>query len=145
MEKETPVFDALRLGNGLSVHFEDRSRPVAGDRWQVRLHVRVPLEIRECFFEDFPDPSEAARECAQLWPGPVEFEVVKVRNFIAREQVGSVLGAMREDFIRTGLEYLKRPNFAGNFLAKRCRELCRGRDIHNAHRDALRKADTNPG
>jgi hypothetical protein len=33
------------LPNGLILEFFDRSRPMAGDRWQVILEVRLPVPV----------------------------------------------------------------------------------------------------
>ncbi|MCE5336993.1 MAG: hypothetical protein LLG06_20635 [Desulfobacteraceae bacterium] len=136
------VLDKIHLENGLTVYFVDQSRPLTGGRFQVRLLIRAPLQIQADYFADSPDPLHAMRECAALAVNsPLEFRTEKVRNFIAEELVPEILEQMKADFIHTGLEYLKRPNFPGNFVRKRCAELGREHAVHMARERALKEAE----
>ena len=116
--------EPLHLENGLIVHFIDMSSPPVAGRCKVRLVIRVPVEPVEDHFSSYPSPSGVLQQFISLaGPGPVEFRTVKKRSFIALEEVEKTLVEMKDDFIRTGLEYLNKPCFAANFITRKYEEL----------------------
>lgn len=139
METETRIVETIHLPNGLTVYFEDRSRPIAGDRRQIQLVVRVPIEVRAEYFGSGAEAEEALCEFTALTSGdPVEFRVEKVRNFIDRLEADKVLDQLKEDFIRSGLGYLKNPKFAANYIRKKYGELQREHALRRAQFSSLR-------
>jgi len=138
MESQERIIDHLHLENALSVYFIDRtSLPVAG-RCRVRLLIRVPVQPVEDHFRNFANPSNALGRLTSLTgPGPVEFQIIKIRNFIALEDVEKTLNEMKDDFIRTGLKYLENPDFAIKFIARKYEELCAKDVVRRAHEKAL--------
>lgn len=142
MEAKEVVLDSMKLENGLTVYFiNGSSRPVAG-RCQVRLVIRVPIEPAEEHFLSCEDPAYAlGRFLSLAGPGPVEFETVKVRNFVAQDRVDDALKEMKDDFVESALNYLSKPSFAANFLVKSYGELCKKAAVQRAHREVLRKID----
>lgn len=137
METRNVVLDTMQLDNGLTVHFIDLSRPIAGDRAQARLLIRVPLEVKEEHFADYPDPLGAFEDFVSLCPA-ARFEVEKVRNFVGREQLGEMLDRMKDDFIQTGLRYLERPKFVQGWISGRYEQLRRERATREAHEQVMR-------
>jgi hypothetical protein len=138
MESQERTIDHLHLENALSVYFIDRSSlPVAG-RCRVRLLIRVPVEPIEDHFRNFADPSLALGRLTSLTgPGPVEFQIIKIRNFISLKDVEKTLNEMKNDFIRSGLKYLENPDFAAKFIAKKYEELCAKDVVRRAHEKAV--------
>jgi len=137
MEIEDRILEEIHLENGLTVYLVDQSRPIVGGRWQVQLLVRVPLEPQAAHFEKFPDPSEAFREFTSLAADtPLEFQIVKVRNFIDESRLQETLEQMKDDFTRSALEYLKKPGFAASFILKKFEEL-RGKKASSQRRKEL--------
>ncbi len=138
MESQERTIGHLHLENGLSAYFIDRSSlPVAG-RCRVRLLIRVPVQPIEDHFRNFADPSSALGWFASLTGhGPVEFQIVKVRNFIALKDVEETLKELKNDFIRSGLKYLENPDFAAKFIAKKYAELCAKDAVRRAHEKAV--------
>jgi hypothetical protein len=133
MEIEDRILEEIHLENGLTVYLVDQSHPIVGGRWQVQLLVRVPLEAKTTHFGKFPDPPEAFREFISLaGDKPMEFQIVKVRNFIAEDQFAETLEQMKADFIRTALDYLKKQGFAANFILKKYEELRREKELRGA-------------
>ncbi|MHC1729038.1 MAG: hypothetical protein AB9866_24085 [Syntrophobacteraceae bacterium] len=142
MEDQNHIIDQMHLENGLTVLCVDQSRPIAGDRFQVQLLIRVPVEAEAAYFKDYPDPDEAFREFTLLVNSePVAFQVVKVRNFIDADLVDKMLQEMKDDFFQSGLEYLKRPQFAANFIIRKYEELRRAQTCRNAYQEALSKVE----
>ncbi|SPF51274.1 conserved hypothetical protein [Syntrophobacter sp. SbD1] len=132
----------LDLENGLSVYFIDRSTPPVVGRCRVELLIRVPVEPAEDHFNKYPTPSEALRRFVSLaGPGPVEFQAVKIRNFIVPAEVDKLLEKMKDDFIRLGLPYLKNPKFVSNFITRKYEDLLADAAVHSAHEAALRTED----
>ncbi|MGO9022216.1 MAG: hypothetical protein ACLQVJ_28090 [Syntrophobacteraceae bacterium] len=142
MEPQERTLDRLHLENGLRVYFIDRSSPPVAGRCQVRLLIRAPVEATGDHFSNYPDPSEALRRFKSLaGPGPVEFQTIKIRNFVAPKDVEKTLKDMMDDFIRSGLQYLKNPGFAAKFIRRKYEELLAGAAVSSAQEEALRKTE----
>lgn len=129
----------LILENGLIAHFIDMSSPPVAGRCKVRLVIRVPVEPVEDHFSSYPNPSGALQQFISLaGPGPAEFRTIKKRSFIALAEVEKTIVEMKDDFIRTGLEYLNNPRFAANFITRKYEELLVGAAVSKAHEEALK-------
>ena len=141
MEPLERTLDRLHLENGLIVYFIGRSSPPVAGRCQVRLLIRTAVEPAEDHFSNYPDPSGALRRFISLaGPGPVEFQTIKIRNFVALKEVEKTLQEMMDGFfIRSGLQYLKKPGFAAKFVRKKYEELLAGAAVRCAHEEAIRK------
>jgi len=139
IESQERTLDRLHLENDLIVHFIDMSSPPVAGRCKVRLVIRVPVEPVEDHFSSYPNPSGALQQFISLaGPGPAEFRTIKKRSFIALEEVEKTLVVMKDDFIRTGLEYLNKPGFAANFITRKYEELLVGAAVGKAREEALR-------
>jgi len=142
MEPQERTLDQVYLENGLRVYFIDRSSPPVAGRCQVRLLIRAPVEATEEHFSNYPDPSGALRRFISLaGPGPVEFQTFRIRNFVDRKEVEKTLEEMMGDFIRSGLQYLKKPGFAAKFVRRKYEELLAVAAVRSAHEEALRKME----
>jgi len=142
MEPQERTLDHLHLENGLIVYFIGRSSPPVAGRCQVRLLIRAAVEPTEDHFSNCPDPSGALRRFISLaGPDPVEFQTVKIRNFVDLKEVEKTLERMMDDFIRSGLQYLKKPGFAAKFVRRKYEELLAGAAVRSAHEEALRKME----
>jgi hypothetical protein len=140
MESQERTIDSLNLENGLTVHFIDRSSPPVAGRCQVRLLIWAPVQPTEDHFSNDPEPSQALSRFISLsGPGPIGFRTVKVRNFIGEEEVENTLDEIKNDFIRSSLQYLGKPNFAAKLIARRYEELCEKAAVRRDYEDALRK------
>jgi hypothetical protein len=137
MEIEDRILEEIHLENGLTVYLVDQSRPIVGGRWQVQLLVRVPLEAKAAHFEKLSNPSEAFREFIALaGEAPLEFQIVKVRNFIDESRREDTLEQMKADFTRSALAYVKKPGFAASYILKKFEEL-RGEKASSQRRKEL--------
>jgi len=122
IKPETRLLEEIQLENGLSLFFYDSSRPVAGDRCQVKLVVAIPVAIREGYFENCREPRKAFEAFVAARGNVISFEQTRIRNFVAREDVPAVLRQLQEEFLRTSRYYLLRESFAAKFIIKKFKE-----------------------
>ena len=122
MKREGRLLEEIQLENGLTVSFYDFSRPVAGDRHQVELVVAVPVAIREGYFADCSEPCKAYEAFVAARGNELRFEQKRIRNFIANEDVPTVLRQLQEEFLRASRYYLLKESFAAKFIIKKYRE-----------------------
>lgn len=113
------LLEVIELPNGLNLEFWDESRPVAGDRWYVGLRALVAVPIPQV-------PGESAQGLFLLKEALGKeacYQHLMERHFISCEQVPSVLGEMRGNFVTNSLNYLSHPEFPRRFLLSKAREL----------------------
>jgi len=108
------------LANGLSLAVYDCSRPMAGDRWQVILEVRLAVPVTPATVP--PDLADRLPEVlAALGPEPV-FSKQEVRHFIDAREVAGILAEMQTRLLQGLRAYLGHPDFAGRFLGRKFTE-----------------------
>jgi hypothetical protein len=134
MTRNSASLAELQLANGLTIHFEDRSRPTPGAHLQVILAISIPLRVTEVLAADSGVP--AARVAAVLGD-TLTYSTEKVRNFVPEDLVAQNLEQMREEFLRSNLAYLERPEFPGRFLMKKYREVLAERGLDEARAKAF--------
>jgi hypothetical protein len=118
---EEKRLETIALENGLCTILYDGSRPVAGDRWLVRLVARVVVGVE-------PVLSDLSR--AGLDPAAVQkrlgteavYEYVSQRRFVDEKDKETALTLQKEAFLETVAGYLANPAFASRFIAKKYRE-----------------------
>ncbi len=123
---EDRLLDQIELENGLTVFLYDRSKPIAGDRCQVRLLAMVPVPLKGTSMEI---DEKFIREQGEF----LVFQVEKTRNFIAQEEVSAVLEEMKRNFLVSGRSYLGHRNFAQKFLEKNYEEWKRNREWQKSY------------
>lgn len=112
------------LGNGLTLELWDRSRPVAGDRWLVACEARMAIPVEAGTLP--PDLQAQAGEIARLLGKELIFSQKAERNFIAAGEVPATLKEMAQRFLDLAPGYFGHPDFPGNFIRKKYRELQQG-------------------
>jgi hypothetical protein len=128
-EPQERTLDHLNLENGLIVYFIGRSSPPVAGRCQVRLLIRAAVEPTEDHLISLAGPD------------PVEFQTVKIRNFVVLKEVEKTLQEMMDEFIRSSLKYMKNPGFAAKFIRRKYEELFARAAVRSAHEEALRKIE----
>ena len=108
------------LANGLILEFHDRSRLMAGDRWQVILEVRVPIPVSAATLP--PDLADRAAEVGAALGPEVVFTQQEVHYFIDVHEVPGLLQEMQTRLLRSLEGYLGHPDFAGRYLRKKFAE-----------------------
>lgn len=108
------------LPNGLILAIYDRSRPMAGDRWQVTLELRLSIPVSRDTLP--PDLVERAQEVREALGPEIFFVQQEVRHFIDNREMPALLAEMQARLLE-GLEgYLGHPDFAGRYLRKKFME-----------------------
>jgi hypothetical protein len=108
------------LANGLILEFHDLSKPMAGDRWQVILEVRLPIPVDATTLPS--DLADRASEVSAALGPEIVFSQQEVHYFIDVHKVPDLLHEIQTRFLH-GLEsYLGHPDFAGRYIRKKFAE-----------------------
>lgn len=108
------------LKNGLSLELYDLSRPMAGDRWQVVLEVRVPIPVTEAFLP--ADLKAQAPEVMEALGPEIAFTQQEIHHFIDAREAPALLEEMQERLLHGLEDYLSHPDFAGRYLRRKFAE-----------------------
>ena len=124
MEKipEGKLFEKIRLKNELDLQMFYRTRPVAGDRYQVTYEVRIDVMIRPEYFTDNLLSGLNFQDVRSLLGDKTTFHYQKDRNFISGKDKTSILEKMRSDFLDTNLVYLSSRDFPYKLIKKNYRD-----------------------
>lgn len=108
------------LDNGLVAEFYDLSRLMAGDRWVVKVEVRITIPVHPGTIP--PDLASQAEEVVQALGQELLFTKEEVRHFIDVREVPQMVESMVTR-LREGLRgYLSHPDFAGRYIRKKYKE-----------------------
>ncbi len=107
----------IPLDNDLRLNLYDASRRLAGDRWLLRLIVRIIMDLDETWIPQPGDPVSKTALKSVIGPETV-FETVKTRHFIDERKKDTVFQSMIDDFVRHSLSYLAHPDFGRRFILK---------------------------
>ena len=92
------VTESLLLGqslpNGLVLELYDCSRPMAGDRWQVVLEVRLAIAVNAAALPT--DLKDQAPEVMEALGPEITFIQQDIRHFIDSREVPAVLQEMQD-------------------------------------------------
>ena len=108
------------LPNGLTLEVYNLSRPMAGDRWQVVLEVRVSIPVSEAVLP--ADLKGRAPEVIEALGPEVTFSQQEIHHFIDAREVSALLAEMQERLLDGLTAYLSHPDFAGRYLKKKFAE-----------------------
>ncbi len=140
MPEVNSLTEILELGNGLEIHFEDRSRLTVAGRCQVVLRVSIPMDVQKV---RYPQAAAASPEEIRATLGShVDYCFEKVRNFIAQEDVPATLQQMKREFLDTHLAYVGKPEFPAQVILKKFTTVSEENRIREAHEEAVRKRDS---
>ena len=110
----------IKLENGLNLEFYDSSKKIAGDRWQVKLTVRVEIPVN-----DYLQNIEAEMnvdDVKKILGKSIYYEKNMVRNFIDNKEKEKLLNGFCDSFLKSTLSYLSEPNFPKRFIVKNYNE-----------------------
>jgi hypothetical protein len=115
------LLDRQALDNGLTLEFWDYSRPLAGDRWFVRLEARIAIPVRA---ETLPPELKAhAAPLVEALGQEIIFSQTEERNFIAASEAPGLLKDMHERILKLAPGYFGHADFAARFIRKKVGEL----------------------
>ena len=108
------------LPNGLVLELYDRSRSMAGDRWQVVLEVRLAIAVNAAALPT--DLKDQAPEVMEALGPEITFIQQDIRHFIDSREVPAVLQEMQDRVQEELVGYLGHPDFAGRYIRKKFAE-----------------------
>jgi len=118
---EEQLIKEIPLENNLRLEIYDASRPLAADRWLVKLTARIHIPVDEALTDaeaGLPTPS-AVKE---LIGDSLVFEQDKTRHFIDEHEKDDVFQAMLDNLLNHSLTYLSHPEFAKRYTIKTFKE-----------------------
>lgn len=125
---EETLVETIRLENRLNLEIYDASRRVAGDRWQVRMIARVPIDLAGDLFSRDNGSDPSLQEMTDTLGNPVLFEYRTERNFVDEKEKGSVFDAQMASFLNSARAYLAHPDFPRRFAVKKYCEVRKRRE-----------------
>jgi len=122
METEGRLLQQIELDNGLTMFLHDQSKPIVGNRWQLKLQITVPIIIKAEYFAKCEDPQQAFRELTDALGSTLQFTLEKVRNFVDESKFAELMEQMTRDFLQSSQAYIASVNFAEKFTLKKYAE-----------------------
>ena len=112
-----------QLDNGIKLSIYDRSRVMAGDRWQVELECRAYIPMDESYWDlVVQEDPELLHDIKKILDNQLEFVTTRQRNFVDAREYEMVLQEMVKQISDSILDYMKKPNFPQEFFKKQYRE-----------------------
>ena len=108
------------LPNGLILELYDCSRPMAGDRWQVVLEVRLPIPVSVASLP--PDLANRAQEVIAALGPEIIFSQRELHHFIDARDVPGCLEEMQARLLEVLKGYLGHPDFAWRYIRRKFAE-----------------------
>lgn len=125
------LMEKRELANGLQLEFWDESRPIAGDRWVVKVRVvlRVPLPEEV--------PGEELREVVEFLKQEVgetlHYQALQQRHFVEAKKMRQVGEELKERVLANSLAYFSHPGFPGGVVRRKALEVKEKRDFAPDH------------
>jgi len=104
------------LENGLNLELYDSSKKIAGDRWQVKLLVKIEIPVSD--YLQSLDEGMDADDFLKVLGKKVVYERTMERNFIDNKEKEKLLNDFCDASTESSLLYLSTPNFPKRFIVK---------------------------
>ncbi len=127
MPSDPILLETMALENGLQLHLYDHSRPVAADRWLLRLSARIDIPVDPVYLEHLGGESISPVEMRAVLGDRVIYERKMERNFVSETDREAIQSEFRRSLTENILKYLSRPEFPGKFILKTYRDACQRR------------------
>jgi len=113
---EEKLISTISLENDLLISFNDVSKKIAGDRWQVNLTARIQILTAKVQFTRLN--SEKRSEIIQALGEKIIYEKKLIRNFVAENQKEETVTALWKSFLQITRPYFSHRQFAERFVLK---------------------------
>ncbi|MEW6593299.1 MAG: hypothetical protein AB1413_00345 [Thermodesulfobacteriota bacterium] len=135
------LVERRELASGMVVAIHDLSKPVAGDRWLVKIRCEATIPVpQECIDQQVEeDGSLKAAVLARLGE-QLTFAVSKERNFVDDREKEAVLAGLVANVRENILAYLANPLFPARLFASHYEET-RANCLVERHYQALTQTD----
>ena len=132
------LMEEVKLANGLSLFIYDQSRPLAGDRWLVKLLLFIPIKIKSEHFAHVHDAKRAYGAFVDAMGDEIAMQQPRMRNFINHKDMQETLMQIKEDVLTAILPYVSNPDFEARFIKKRYGEWCAEQKLEQAQSKPFR-------
>lgn len=112
----------LCLKNNLLIHFHDRSKKIAGDRWHVSLVARIEIPIQESDFTHISQEKIDITDIKRQLGDQVVFEQKREKVFVGENEKDSLIKKMIDTFRLDMVPYLSRMDFPGKYVVREYRK-----------------------
>ncbi|MDH3360527.1 MAG: hypothetical protein OEL55_06605 [Desulfobulbaceae bacterium] len=112
-----------KLANGLTLSFTDYSKPLAADRWFVKMQGEIKLPLPETIWPDTDKNDTALFTLIKEQMGDsVSYILTKERNFVDAAEKDMVLSDLVAQVEENLISYLSNPTFAQKLFARKYEE-----------------------
>ena len=113
------LLEEIRLPNGLVAEIWDGSRLIAADTTTVLLVVKIPVALKEEYFED----PAACRKTARVFGSPLVYEYRNERTFMSVGEREALFNEFLANFKKDVLPYVSKDHFPKRFVLSKYHEI----------------------
>jgi hypothetical protein len=113
------LLEEIRLPNGLVAEIWDGSRLIAADTTTVLLVVKIPVALKEDYFED----PAACRKTARVFGSPLVYEYRNERTFMSVGEREALFNEFLANFKKDVLPYVSKEQFPKRFVLSKYQEM----------------------
>jgi hypothetical protein len=112
-----------KTGNAMAINFIDRSRKIAGDRWQVELVGEMEIPIPQNFWTAVKENDVDLLDCIRKKLGDrLPFSISRIRNFVADDEKEAIRNELISRFEENIAPYMDKPDFVRKLFLKKFKE-----------------------
>ena len=113
------LFEEIQLPNGLVAEIWDDSRMIAADTTTVVVVAKIPVALREEYFEDPAD----CRKTAKVFGSPIVYEYRNERTFVPAGEREALFNEFLASFKKDVLPYVSKEHFPRRFALSKFHEI----------------------
>jgi hypothetical protein len=113
------LIEEIRLPNGLVAEIWDDSRMIAADTTTVVVVVKIPVTLKEEYFEDPAD----CRKTAKVFGSQIVYEYRNERSFVAAGEREALFDEFLVSFKKDVLPYVSKDHFPRRFVLSKYQEM----------------------
>jgi hypothetical protein len=133
------LIEAKTLKNGVKVSLFDFCKPIAADRWYVKILCRIEVAVPEEKLAGSGLEVKEQKVFCKLCNNTLVHEFIKERNFIDEKEKDEVVAAIISQIQENSLGYMANQVFADNLFQQKVDEFMREQDV--LRQMAMVKAD----
>lgn len=114
MEEKT--VKRIELENNQVVEIRDLSRKISEDAFIVKMTACMHVKVEKSLFSDSDLMVYSFDDILDKIGNNTQFEYVSERNFIRKPDREEVFDGLVDDFCKTMLKYLSKPDFPGKMI-----------------------------
>lgn len=113
------LVEEINLPNTLVVEVWDNSRPISDDTTQVRLVIKIKVDMKEEYFSE----PEHCEQVKKVFGPEIYYEYQKERTFVNNNDKDLVFSEFLNDFKKDSLPYMAKPQFPSRFAMSKYNEI----------------------